>query len=118
LLNRFREAVLKICASPHVSPPSLLFFVTPSEARGPSALARLGRTSRDAVPNEVRGDAVPNVVRDASLSLGKTIKRTLGGTKYGVFLNSLIGSGRTKKKKEDMWELVKGGNLGYSLAKS
>jgi hypothetical protein len=29
-----------------------------------------------------------------------------------------IGSGRTKKKKEDMWELVKGGNLGYSLAKS
>jgi hypothetical protein len=36
----------------------------------------------------------------------------------GVFLNSLIGSGRTKKKKEDMWELVKGGNLGYSLATS
>jgi hypothetical protein len=29
-------------------------------------------TSRDAVPNEVRGDAVPNEVRDASLSLNRT----------------------------------------------
>jgi hypothetical protein len=39
------------------------FFVTLSEARGPSALARLGMTFRDAVPKEVR---------DASLSLGRT----------------------------------------------
>jgi hypothetical protein len=37
--------------------------VAPSEARGPSALTRLGMTSRDAVPNEVR---------DASLMLGRT----------------------------------------------
>jgi hypothetical protein len=37
--------------------------VAPSEARGPSALARLGMTSRSAVPNEER---------DASLSLGRT----------------------------------------------
>jgi hypothetical protein len=99
LLNRFREAVLKICASPHVSPPEPTFFVTPSEARGPSALARLGRTSRDAVPNEVRGDAVPNVVRDASLSLGKTIKRTLGGTKYGGFFEQPHRFREDKKKR-------------------
>jgi len=53
--------------------PSLSFFVTPRrQPRGPSALARLGKTSRDAVLNEVRGDAVPSEVRDASLSLEKT----------------------------------------------
>jgi hypothetical protein len=38
-------------------------FVAPNEARGPSALTRLGMTSRDAVPKEVR---------DAPLSLGRT----------------------------------------------
>jgi hypothetical protein len=38
-------------------------------------------TSRSAVRNEVRRDAVPNEARDASLSLGKTIKRMLGRTK-------------------------------------
>jgi hypothetical protein len=43
--------------------PEPTFFVTPSEARGPSALAHLGKTSRDAVPNEVR---------DARLALGRT----------------------------------------------
>jgi hypothetical protein len=37
--------------------------------------------SRDAFPNEVRGDAVPSEARDASLSFGRTIKRTLGRTK-------------------------------------
>ena len=57
------------------------FFVAPSrQPRGPSALARLGRTkrkarlgktSRCAVPKEVR-DAVPREARDASLSLGRT----------------------------------------------
>jgi hypothetical protein len=32
------------------------FFVAPRrQPRGPSALARLGMTSRDAVPNEVKG---------------------------------------------------------------
>jgi hypothetical protein len=41
------------------------FFVAPREERGPSALARLGMTSRDAVPIEVR---------DASLSLGTTVE--------------------------------------------
>jgi len=68
-IPKLNEAVLKICASPNVSPravffvaPSLL-FVAPSEARGPSTLTRLGMTSRDAVPNEVR---------DAPLSLGRT----------------------------------------------
>ena len=54
--------------------PRAYFFVAPSEARGPSALACLGMTKReaclgmsfrDAVPKEVR-DAVPNEVRDAS----------------------------------------------------
>jgi len=39
-------------------------FVAPSrKPRGPSALACLGMTSRDAVPNDAR---------DASLSLGRT----------------------------------------------
>ena len=68
------EAVLKIGASPHVvaprrKPRGLPFslsrtpFVTPNEARGPSALACLGMTCRDAVPIEVR---------DASLPLGRT----------------------------------------------
>jgi hypothetical protein len=57
------------------------FFVAPSEERGPSALACFGMTSRSAVRNEVRRDAVPNEARDASLSLGKTIKRMLGRTK-------------------------------------
>jgi hypothetical protein len=111
-------AVLKICASPPAVAPSLLclspralflspraqargpsalaclgktqweavaqayFFVAPSEARGPSALTRLGmtkrearfgKTSRCAVPYEVR-DAVPNEVRDASLTLDMTRK--------------------------------------------
>jgi hypothetical protein len=61
--------------------PRASFFVTPSEARGPSALTHLGKTSRCAVPNVVRGDAVPNEVRDASLSLGRTKERLLGRTK-------------------------------------
>jgi hypothetical protein len=38
-------------------------------------------TSRSAVPNEVRGDAIPSEVRDARLALGRTIKRMLGRTK-------------------------------------
>jgi ABC-type phosphate transport system permease subunit len=38
-------------------------------------------TSRDAVPNEVRRDAVPSEARDASLSLGRTKERLLGRTK-------------------------------------
>jgi hypothetical protein len=80
------------------------------QPRGPSALAHLGRTSRDAVPNEVRGDVVPNVVRDASLSLGRT--------KYGGFFKQPHRFREDKEKKEDIWELVKGGNLGYSLATS
>gem|GEM_PF-5533462 len=52
--------------------PRAPLFVAPSEARGPSALTRLGMTkreaclgmtSRDAVPNEVRRDAVPTQAR-------------------------------------------------------
>jgi hypothetical protein len=36
--------------------PTPIFFVAPRrQPRGPSALARLGMTSRDAVPNEVKG---------------------------------------------------------------
>ena len=68
-IPKLDEAVLKICASPmcHQEPsflsPRAHFFVAPNEVRGPSALTRLGMTFRDAVPNEVR---------DASLSLGRT----------------------------------------------
>jgi len=52
--------------------PSLLFLSPRGVSRGgPSALACLGKTSRSAVPNEVR---------DASLSLGRPEK--------GTFLNS------------------------------
>ena len=40
--------------SPIFLSPQAYFFVAPSEARGPSALARLEMTSRDAVPIEVR----------------------------------------------------------------
>ncbi len=47
-----------------------MFLCKPSCCR-PEASAE-GSPPRDAVPNEVR---------DASLSLGKTIKRTLGRTK-------------------------------------
>jgi len=45
------------------------FFVAPREERGPSALAYLGMTSRDAVPNEVR---------DASLTLAGQKGRSVG----------------------------------------
>jgi hypothetical protein len=50
-----------------------VFFVTPSrQARGPSALTRLRKTSRYAVQNEVR---------DTSLTLGRTKRGLLGRTK-------------------------------------
>ena len=61
-VKRQFEVVSKIYASPSAVAQSP-FFVAQSEARGPSALAHLGMTSRDAVPNEVK---------DASLSLGMT----------------------------------------------
>jgi hypothetical protein len=57
----------------YVDPPAVIpsfffcpepFFVAPSEVRGYPP-----------------GDAVPSEARDASLSLGKTIKRMLGRTK-------------------------------------
>jgi len=58
--------------------PNPPFFVAPSEARGFSALARLGKTSRSADPNEVMRDAVPSEAKDASLrSAGQ--KRRSGG---------------------------------------
>jgi hypothetical protein len=68
------EAVLKMfLCKPSCCRPEAPFFVAPRrQPRGPSALACLGKTSRSAVPNEVRGDAVPSEVRDASLSLGRT----------------------------------------------
>jgi hypothetical protein len=58
--------------------PRAYFFVAPSEARGPSALACLGRTRWEMSPRTsffvaprrqlrgLPGDAVPNEVRDAS----------------------------------------------------
>ena len=79
-------------------------------ARGPSALAHLGRTSRDAVPNEVRGDAVPNEVRDASACARQD--------KVGGFFEQPHRFREDKGKKENMLELVKEENLGYSLATS
>ena len=61
--------------------PEPNFFVAPSEARGPLALARLGMTSRSADPNEVR---------DASLTLRRTKKGGSAGQSRGdLFLNSL-----------------------------
>jgi len=59
------EAVLKICASLPVVAPR-------RKPRGPSSLMCLGMTSRSAVPNEARRDAVPSEARDASLSLSRT----------------------------------------------
>jgi hypothetical protein len=53
-----------------------------AQARGPSALACLEKTSQGVVPSEVR---------DASLSLGKTKEGLLGKTKERTL-------GRTKKK--------------------
>jgi hypothetical protein len=61
--------------------PEPSFFVAPSrQARGPSALAHLGRTFRDAVPDEVR---------DARLALGRTKKDARQDKVGGTFLNSL-----------------------------
>jgi hypothetical protein len=37
-------------------------------------------TPRDAVPNEMMRDVIPNEVRDASLPLGRTKERLLGRT--------------------------------------
>jgi hypothetical protein len=56
--------------------PRAYFFVTPSEARGPLALAHLAMTSRDAVPKEVR---------DARLALGRTRKGGSAGQGRGTF---------------------------------
>jgi len=71
-----------VTPSPFLSPRAI-FFVTPSpflspraQARGPSALACLGRTSRDAVPSEARG---------ASLSLGRTKNGRSAGQCRGDF---------------------------------
>jgi len=83
-------------------------YVTLSEARGPSALACLRMTKREACFGMTKrkaclgmtrweaatprgfspGDAVPNEVRGASLSLGKTIKRTLGRSEEGEFFGT------------------------------
>ncbi len=61
--------------------PRAYFYVAPREARGPPALACLGMTRWEAAtPRGLPpGDAVPNEVRDAPLSLGRT-KRALGTT--------------------------------------
>ena len=61
--------------------PSHPFFVAPRrQPRGPSALACLRITSQSAVPNEVR---------DASLSLGRTKNgRSAGQGREGTFLNN------------------------------
>jgi len=62
------------------------FFVAPRhKPRGPSALTRLGMKSRDAFPNEVRGDAVPNKARDARLALGRTKNGRSAGQGRGDF---------------------------------
>jgi hypothetical protein len=46
--------------------------------------------SGSTLPNEVRRDAVPNEARDASLTLGRTIKKDARQDKVGeTFLNSL-----------------------------
>jgi hypothetical protein len=50
----------------------LTFYAIPNEVRDPSALACLGKTSRSTVPNEVK---------DASLTLGKTKEGLIGKTK-------------------------------------
>jgi hypothetical protein len=70
--------------------PSHPFFVAPRrQPRCPSALACLGMTSQSAIPNEVRRDAVPSEVRDASLSLGMTKNgRSAGQGREGTFLNN------------------------------
>lgn len=53
--------------------------VAPSEARGPSALTRFGKTSQCAVPNEVE---------DALLMLGRTKKEAWQDGVGGSFLKS------------------------------
>jgi len=85
------------CASPSAIAPSPLSlspratFLSPRGVSrgGPSALARLGITSRDGVPNEVK---------DASLSLGRTKNGGSAGQSRGTFLNNPT-RGLTKDKK-------------------
>ena len=53
-------------------PPERSFLSPREQARGSLALARLGMTPQEAVPNEARRDAVPSEARDARLPLGRT----------------------------------------------
>jgi two-component system nitrogen regulation response regulator NtrX len=59
------------------------FFVTPSPFLSPRAEAR--SLPGDAVPNEVRRDAVPSEARDASLSLGTTKNGGSAGQSEGHY---------------------------------
>ena len=83
---------------PFLVAPSYFFVAPRRKPRGPSALTHLGITSRDAVPNEVKGDAVPNEVKDASLPLGRTKTGGSAGQNRGTFLNNPT-RGLTKDKK-------------------
>jgi hypothetical protein len=59
--------------------PSLSFFVAPSEARGPSALARLGKTKKKSVPREDKKKSVPREDKKKSVPReDKKEKRTSG----------------------------------------
>jgi len=93
----------------------------PSEARGPSALACLGMTKRDACLGTCLGktkreaclgmpsrNAVPSEARDASLTLGKTKEGLLGKTKEG-----LLG-----KTKEGLLGKTKEGLLGRTIKRT
>jgi len=72
--------------------------------------------SRSALLNEVKGDAVPSEVRDASLTLGKTKEGLLGKTKEGLI-------GRTKegllgKTKEGLLGTTKEGLIGRTIKRT
>jgi ABC-type phosphate transport system permease subunit len=51
-------------------------------------------TCRDAVPNEVRMDAVPREARDASLTLGRTKEGLIGRTKKDARQDKVGGTVR------------------------
>ena len=69
---------LKICASPMSDIPSL-FLCRPERSEGSLGTCvpwedRVGNVAPRRKPRGLPGDAVPNEVRDASLSLGRTKK--------------------------------------------
>ena len=72
--------------------PRAYFFVAPNEARGPSALTRFGKTSQCAIPNEVR---------DASLTLGRTKKGARQGKKRGKRSEGSLGAYEPREDKKE-----------------